>query len=265
MKRYFAILTLVLSVAACNKQELSKEQAPAAGEVITAHIGGPDSKVEFDPSSGEFSWSNQDHIAIHTTEGSYKTAEVNSLGLLSFIPDEGEARNGYAVYPAAAASGTAEVPTVTLPSSYDLEAEATGNRYPTPMIAVNDPDDADLWFYHLGAAFHITLNDVPAGTKTIVVNMGTGITGTFAISDLGSKKPFISAGDTPDEVSFVLADALSEAADGLIVNVPLPIGTYPQVAVSAKSESDAVLAGAESVKEWFFPRGRGRKLELNLE
>ena len=45
---------MVLAVAACKKQEPVNELIKG-GEVITAHIGGPDSKVEFDPSSGQFS------------------------------------------------------------------------------------------------------------------------------------------------------------------------------------------------------------------
>ena len=264
MKRYFAILTLVLSVAACNKQGLSQEQIPAAGEVITAHIGGPDSRVEFDPSDGEFSWSTPDYIAIHTTDGSYTTVEVNATGVLTFHPQGAETRDGYAIYPAAIAGGTADAPSVTLPSSYELD-EATGNRYPTPMIAINDPDDADLWFYHLGGTLHLTLNDVPIGTEYIEVSMGKGITGSFAISDHGTKKPYISAGDTPDEISFALAEPLSEDTDGLTVNVPLPVGTYPRLSVSAKGPSDNVLASGECVKEWFFSRGRGRKYILALE
>lgn len=253
---------MVLAVAACKKQGPS--EVPVYGEIITAHIGGGlDSKVEFD-SNGKFSWNTPDYIAIHTSQGSYKTVEVNSSGVFTFYPDEGEVRDGYAFYPAAVAGGSTDAPIVTLPASYDAE-EMTGDKYPTPMIAFNNPDDADLWFYHLGGAFHLTLNGVPAGTKALVVSMGKGITGPFTVNNPDSKKPFITCGDTPDEVSFVFAEALPEDGDGIIINVPLPVGTYPRVTVSAKDASNAVLAQGETIKEWFFPRGRGRHHDLDLE
>ena len=56
MKRYIAILTMVLAVAACKKQ--GPFEAPTGiGETLTAHIGGPESKVSFDASTGKFAWS----------------------------------------------------------------------------------------------------------------------------------------------------------------------------------------------------------------
>ena len=265
MKRYFAILTMmVLAVAACQKQ--GPVEGPVnGGEVITAHIGGPDSKVEFDPSSGAFSWNTPDYIAIHTTEGEFKKVEVNSSGVFTFYPNEGEERDGYAFYPDNVAAGTVDAPSVTLPASYDLDELVTGNRYPTPMIAVNNPDDADLWFYHLGGALRLTLDGVPEGTTTLSISMGKGITGTFAVADPNSNTPSIAPAATADEVSFTLASALEEDTDGLVINIPLPAGAYPKIFVAAKDEHDAVLASIGSYKDWTFPRTRARKVTINLQ
>ena len=264
MKKYFAILTMmVLAVAACKKQD-PVEKPIKGGEVITAHIGGPDSKVEFDPSSGQFSWNTPDGISIHTSEGGYKSVEVNSTGVFTFYPNEGEVRDGFAFYPASAAGGTVDTPVVVLPSSYDIDAEGMGNWYPTPMIAVNDPDDPDLWFYHVGGSLRLTLNNVPAGTAKIVIGMGKGITGNFSVYADSSMKPMIKAGDSADELTFNLSEALSAEADGLILNIPLPTGTYPGVDVAAKSAADATLASGSISEELTFPRTRGRQRTLDL-
>ena len=263
MKRYIAILTmLVLAAVACKKQE--PFEGPV-GETLTAHLGGPESKVEFNPSSGKFAWSDPDEIAVHSTAGAYKTVQVTAAGVFTFAPEGGEVRDGYAIYPATAAAGTAEAPAVTLPASYDITAEGMGDWYPTPMIAVNDPKDDDLWFYHVGAALHLTLNSVPAGTKKIAVNFGKGVTGTFNVADPSTATPWIAPAAAADEVSFVLDAALSDAADGLVINIPVPAGNYPKIQILAKDASDALLASGGSYKEWTFPRSRGRQMTYDFE
>ena len=95
MKRYIAILTmLVLAAVACKKQE--PFEGPV-GETLTAHLGGPESKVEFNPSSGKFAWSDPDEIAVHSTAGAYKTVQVTAAGVFTFAPVGGEVRDGYAI------------------------------------------------------------------------------------------------------------------------------------------------------------------------
>ena len=263
MKRYIAILAIVLAAVACKKG--NSFDAPAGGEKLTAHIGGPESRVEFNPSSGKFAWSDPDEIAIHSTAGAYKTAQVTAAGVFTFVPEGSEVRDGYAIYPASVAAGNASAPAVTLPDSYDITAEGMGDWYPTPMIAVNNPADDDLWFYHVGAALRLTLNSVPEGTKTISVSFGKGVTGTFEVADPSTATPSIAPAAAADEVSFVLDAALSEATDGLTVNIPVPAGTYPKVFISALDASDAVLASGGSYKDWTFPRSRGRQMSYDFE
>ena len=262
MKRYIAILAIVLAAVACKKG--NSFNAPAGGEKLTAHIGGPESRVEFNPSSGKFAWSDPDEIAIHSTAGAYKTAQVTAAGVFTFVPEGSEVRDGYAIYPASVAAGTATAPAVTLPASYDITAEGMGDWYPTPMIAVNNPADDDLWFYHVGAALRLTLNSVPVGTKAISVSFGKGVTGTFDVADPSTATPSIAPAAAADEVSFVLDAALSEATDGLTVNSPVPAGTYPTVFISALNASDAVLASGGSYKDWTFPRSRGRQMSYDF-
>ena len=258
MKRYFAVLTMALALAACNKQD------PFAGETLTAHIGGPQSKVEFNSSSGKFAWSDPDNIALYTSAGAFKTVSVSASGVFTFLPEGGETRDGYAFYPVEAAAGTPAAPQVTLPASYDIDAEGMGDWYPTPMIAVNDPASDDLWFYHLGGALRLTLNSVPAGTVTISVTTGKGITGTFDVADPDSATPTIAPADAIDALSFVFASGLEEDTDGIIVNVPLPTGTYPRVTVEARGEGDALLASVSDYKDWVFPRARARQATFDF-
>ena len=265
MKRYIAILTMILAVAACKKQ--GPFEAPTGiGETLIAHIGGPESKVSFDASTGKFAWSAPtDEIALHTSAGAYQNVTVQPSGVFTFLPEGSETRDGFAFYPAGVADGTAAAPVVTLPASYDIDAEGMGDWYPTPMIAVNDPADDDLWFYHVGAALHLTLNSVPAGTKKIAVNFGKGVTGTFDVADPSTATPWIAPAAAADEVSFVLDAALSDAADGLVINIPVPAGNYPKIQILAKDASDALLASGGSYKDWTFPRGRGRQLSYDFD
>ena len=263
MKKYIALITIALALVACKKQGPVEGPVSGAGEILTAHIGGPDSKVEFNPSTGKFAWSDPDMIALFTTDG-FKNVSVSPSGVFTFVPDEGVTRAGYAFYPADVKGGDADAPKVILPSSYDLASEGMGDWYPTPMIAVNNPSADDLWFYHLGGALHLTLNGVPAFTKTIAISVGKGITGSFTVNNPDTKTPSIVPGDTPDEVSFVLENALEEVGDGIVINVPLPAGTYSKIMFIAKNAGGDVITSGGSYKEWTFPRGRGRQLTYDF-
>lgn len=260
MKRYIIILSMVLAVVGCKKAENAFDAA-GAGETLTAHIGGPESKVSFDASTGKFAWSDpNDEIALHTSASGYQTATVQPSGVFSFGTD----RDGYAFYPSGVAGGTAAAPVVILPSSYNITAEGMGDWYPTPMIAVNDPASDDLWFYHVGGALRLTLDNVPAGTAKLVITMGKGITGNFTVNDPDSATPAIAAGLTEDALIFNLSSALGEDTDGIVLNIPLPAGTYPKVQIAAWNGSDALLASGGSYKDWTFPRGRGRQLSYDF-
>ena len=264
MKKYIAILAIALAAAACKKAE-NVFDAAVVGETLTAHIGGPESRVEFNPSSGKFAWSDPDEIALHLSTATYRNVEMMASGVFTFMPEGSETRDGYAIYPADFAAGTASAPAVTLPASYDITAEGMGDWYPTPMIAVNNPADDDLWFYHVGAALRLTMNNVPEGTKKIAVCFGKGVTGTFAVSNPSTDTPTIAPTATADVVTFVLDEALASETDGLIVNVPVPAGTYPMVSVSAKNASDAEIMGGGDYREWKFPRSRGRQLTYDFD
>ena len=264
MKRYIAILTMVLAVAACKKQ--GPFEAPTGiGETLTAHIGGPESKVSFDASTGKFAWSEPtDEIALHTSAGTYQNVTVQPSGVFTFLPEGSETRDGFAFYPSGVAGGTAAAPVVTLPASYDIDAEGMGDWYPTPMIAVNDPASDDLWFYHVGGALRLTLNSVPGGTAKLVICMGKGITGSFDVADPETETPTIAPAAAADELTYNFSSALEEDIDGLILNIPLPTGTYSQISVKALDDASAELASASFYKDWVFSRARARQVTFDL-
>ena len=269
MKRFVTILMLITLALAVSCKKDSAGPVPGNRETLTAHIGGPDSKVEFNAGTGQFSWSDPDHIALHLSSGAYTTVEVSAAGVFTIVPDAGVSRDGYAIYPVDAAAGTAAAPVITLPASYDLEdASGMGNWYPTPMIAVNTPQSSDLWFYHVGGALRLTLKNVPAGTKALLVNMGKGISGNFPVSDPDTATPTIAPGaSAADGVRFELPDNLEEDTDGIVLNIPLPAGTYPRLSVTAVdvvSDGDMELLSASVYKDWTFPRSRARQLTLDM-
>ena len=283
MKRYGSILLMALALAACSKTPVDPGTAVSGDveEVITARMVG--TRVDFDGVQGLFTWSEGDQIAVHCSAGynasgaeviapKYKTPSItidaNDPAYCTFhlIQSAGQKRDAYAVYPASIVDLTSDGTSlnITLPASYEIGPEGMGTTSPTPMVAVNDPDATELYFKHVGGLLRLTLNDVSPATKVITVNLGKRLTGEFAVNDPGSAVPYIETDDAADEVSFVLSEELADYTDGLVLNVPVPTGTYSMLKVSAKNSNGETVYAYEDKTERFFDAGRGRRVETSI-
>ena len=290
MKKNILYVMVFLAAVACNKEPMTTPvNEPVAGEGeavvrLKGEITVP-TKVEFSEFEGLFSWSggNKDTLAIHVSDGKrgdlvfiqhgYKKAAVvpngpdNTTCDFFFVMSEAQKRDFFALYPASIADeenyGDPDLK-VTLPSRYEVSPEGMGGWCPTPMIAVNDADVAGstLFFNHLGGLLRLTINDVKPGTETIVVSLGKRITGSFTVNDPSGAAPNIETDDTEsDEIVFHLTAPIEDATDVLLLNVPVPTGTYGSLTVKVLNEFGSAVYTYEDETVRSFYAGRGRHAE----
>ena len=295
MKKSLVYAMILLAAVACNKErfQVMEPRPLAEGEVgvqLTARIAAP-TKVEFDDIYGHFTWSEMgDSISVHVTNGihpvsgkemvpaGYKKGVVSPLAdagvaldddngqirKFYFVMSEGQQRDYYAIYPSSVIDeenyGNTELK-VNLPASYEIDADGMGTYCPTPMVAVNDPSSSYLDFRHVGGLLRLTLNDVSPATASIEVSMGKRLTGSFTVNDPATSIPYIATDDNADVVTFVLSEPLTAYTDGLIINVPVPTGTYESLTVKAKNGNGEVVYTYEDEKSRTFETGRGRRTE----
>ena len=233
-----------LFLAACGLAILfgcTKEQQSNNDPIVQGHHAyivqddEADTRTDFDNFSGDFAWSQGDQIAIHYTDGSYRSETVDyKTGEFSCSSTSTVYRDGYAIYPASIVNTDYSDLYVNLPSEYDIRNKLNSLYSPVPMIAVNSEEESDLFFRHLGGLLRITCNAVPAGTRQIAVSLDKNIAGPFAVSSPASKTPSISAGGGyTNTVYFIISDnGLADKTDGIVLNLPVPAGTYNRLTVS---------------------------------
>ena len=228
----------------------TREAEPLAPVVLTAVLEQTDTRTSYDGVQGKLTWTEGDEVAVHVGN-SYQTAEITpSDGHLAVSETASAYRNHYAVYPASAADA----------------ANYGNSTSPCPMVAVNDTDDSILRFHHVGGLLRITLTGVKAATKTVTVTFDKDVTGSYAVSDPATDHPTITTGETATNnvVTFTLAESslgATLAAGNIVLNVPVPCGTYNSVTVATLDATGALLASQiYDVEPLVFLRHHGKKL-----
>lgn len=220
-----AALGALVTLAGCSRSDVAPDvttfdlQVRAESGATRATVNG---------STGSFAWEAGDKIAIHLNTG-YQEATLSAAGTTTLTAAAGTVRDGYAIFPSAVAEGTATAPSVKLPSAYDITGSLSSSSAALPMVALNDPDSDILYFRHVGGLVRVTVVSVPAGTRSVQVHFpGSRITGSFPVSDPASTAPTIVTGtvDTDDIVTFTVSEAGLAAAADVVLNLPVPCGTY---------------------------------------
>lgn len=261
---FFLTAAAICLLAACDKKAaevLPSEEAVVSEEIvlvdetptfISARNGdaSPATLASIDGSTAAFTWSTGDQIALYS--GSWRKSEelestYNATNAATFVLPAGinPGRADFAVYPASlvfdgasvrSASATdhsASALAITLPASYTL-AQVQDNAAPTPMIAANAPD-GDLEFKQIGALLRLTLNNVPKQTRAITFDFnGKKVQGDFTISSVtpGTSVVETSATAGDDDIITVLTPDIAAFTSGLVVNLPIPTGTYGEITVT---------------------------------
>ena len=231
-------------------------------ETLTARI--VNTKVEVN-AAGKFSWTAGDEIAVYRTVNGYETATLNGDGAFNVHLADGEARDGYAVYPASIATDAAAL-TVNLPATYTIPKTGMADYSPLPMIAVNDPASDDLLFHHLGGIIRLVLDKVPYETQKIVVNLGKKVTGDFVVDNPASDTPSIalSAG-TAEDITFTLASPVNSATlDGVVINIPVPVGAYEEISVKLYDRYDQFIQDMDEEINVTVERADGYEASADL-
>ena len=274
-KRLSIIFALFLGFSAlagltgCEPADLGVQLTPDEGlRTVTVGVSaeGAGTKAEID-NDLVFSWTAGDKIAVWAgSEGSgqYYTSEAYTGGNTYQIPLSGT-RSNYAVYPfsiAVAEAATAGSLKVKLPAEYDFTA--VGADYsPLPMVATNT-EGQDLAFMHLGGLLRITLGDLPAGTAYVTVDLGKPINGIFPVH-LESDGSYISCEDEDITSGSNVTKFLvpSPASGSIVLNLPVPTGSYESITVTAYDASDNSLGADSPAFSWNCERAHGKKLADN--
>lgn len=278
-KLYLLIPFLMLPV--CCAKEL---QTPSGGEFLEAEMEQLQGQTKADvQDAGSFTWNAADRIAVHYVSGNPASASYSQATLKSgagnytavFTANSSGVRNGYAVYPYEAADGDfpgigTSTLRVRLPERYsvDISAPLSVNSF-NPMVAANAPGQK-LLFKHVGAMFRLKLSGVPNGTKSITVSTGKNIAGPFRVDLSSPDAPFISVSSSESvedytTLTFELSATVSSGVPSAVtLNVPVPVGLYSNLCITARDAAGKELACINAGTDRYLDRGRIRLLEFDF-
>lgn len=247
-KTFYALLAVAVSVTACVQDTLV-EPAPELKEITVSAGISPDTKAAVSD-EGKFAWQANDQISVLATDGKYYTLTL-SAGAGSKQADftgslpEGVNITSIATYPAQVENGAVSeifnADSKTL--SYTLPAEYTCSEGNTnvPMVATFGEGATEIGFKHIGALVRIPLNGMPANSKVIVTVKDRGVTGTYAVpmDKVGSAEGAIAA-TVQEGTNSVVTFAYNSTVSGQTAefNLPFPTGTYTDLTVSVKDQTD---------------------------
>lgn len=251
-KSFLFLTTAVLLTTGCAREESSTPAIET--DTLFARIEGAyATRTSIDDEEGKFSWADGDELAIHYSNGSYGTYQINPAnGSFVTATPSGVIRDKFAVYPAASAVSAfpGNPLKVSFPASYDISDKLDEPFFaPLPMVAVNDEASNDLDFYHVGGIVRLKLDPASTAHRADVV-FDKAVTGEFEVTFV-SGKPVVSAGDptsSNETVSYFLAGtgaSVGERTSPIVLNVPIPCGTYGSVSIKTYDTSDNLLTEEE--------------------
>ena len=262
-------LFLFLGAVACQgiTEEVPVADKPQeVSEVLYLTFGDDDpaSKVNIASVTGKFSWTDGDKVAVWYQNGNSGSWSEAPISANTVTMTGVGTRAKIAVYPAGAKTdynfGTAhnDLPTVTT-INYPAEIDLTGrgkDYSPMPMIALNDPARNGLKFYHVGGLIRFRLHGIPAETMYIQITSNADpICGEFPVAIptgneinaaelVYTKREFCTLfsenqwnngfANRGQVVRIKISETpLSEETDNITINLPVPMGVYENITVTA--------------------------------
>lgn len=276
----FAVAATCLPVACALKEAPVTEASDSVMVYYIQAHGGENTKSEIDNSTAAFTWSAGDQIAVYTGGGYKKSLALDAGGSASatfaFSEDIDANRADFAIFPAnlvfngssvrssSAGAHSASGLTVTLPSEYNL-SEIQDSKSPVPMIAANAPGDG-LAFKQLGALLRLQLKNLPKQTEIITLDFnGKKVQGEFTLTGVtpGTTALATEAAAAGNDVVTVNNDVFSSFQEAVIVNIPVPAGTYTDVTVTTwDADNNVINAITTPIKadaDWTAARKSTRK------
>ena len=272
-KKFLFIFAGVLSFATACQKEADIQHSHLRLSTVVEPMD-LTTKTTYDSIEGKFEWTEGDKIALHYTTGFYYETSIDAANG-KIDAEKGRTRDYYAVYPASVADpDNYGKPTlkIMLPDTYDIKdivaGSKTSNFSPCPMVASNAKDLAMLKFYHVGGLLRVTLGNIPAQTQRIRVTFPKDVTGSYTVSDPGTTNPTIStAGSASNNtITFILAqNEVGTLLNPVVLNIPVPCGTYDKVMFEALSSSGTLLISKTYDRPLTFNRHHGKRWEVIFE
>ena len=270
MKKYLFILAAAATVlAACTKElkEITNETAEETQTGLTFIQAfcedGIDSKALINDTSAVFTWSTGDQIAVFSGSTYYVSQELpatyndKASAGFSFDDDIDAGRSDFAVYPsslvhngmspitASVNKHTAAELSVKFPKTYEL-AQLQGEQSPAPRIAVNAPGQG-LQFKSICAILRVTVRSVSKNCDYLTIKFpGKKVNGEFVMNDFVAGTSYAAgAASTKESEQMITVTELGcnklYYADSLVLNIPVPVGEYTDIEVTAYDEDGEVI------------------------
>jgi len=295
MKKSLIFLNIAFAclLASCNKNTeelvINEESLPDAPPTYICARNGeatPDLKSSIDGTTGAFTWSTGDQIALFSDSWQISSAladtyDATNDATFEFPAGINSARADFAVFPASlvfegtsvrsgsATDHTSSALTITLPGSYTLD-QVQDDEISTPMIATNAPD-GELAFKQIGAMLRFVLNNVPKQTRSIAFDFnGVKVQGEFTLYSVEPGESVVDVAETEgdDDIITVLTPDIDSFASDLVINVPVPVGTFNDVTVTTYDENynkiNALTLPVKKSASWTASRKSFGKRTVNL-
>ena len=237
MKKLFLIFAAFAAMVACSKEPVAHiDDAEPAAEGLTfiASVGETFTKTTLSDVGGglyDVVWATSDQIRITdgTNDAVYKpTAAASQSPLSKYLGTEPTGPTFYAYYPSDFFNTTTR--DFTLPGT--RESYTSGAFVGFPMYAQSD--NSDLQFKNVCGFLQLSLSGTTSDKiGRVVVSANEYLAGPMTITeDSGAYKASLSSGSKQVSVAFSSYKTLTE---GVVVNIPLPAGTYTGLTIEVYS------------------------------
>lgn len=231
MKKFLLSAVSLLLVLGSCQNDLEETVLSNGQKVVTASIEKQNSRlaVSYDETNNVFSlnWNTGDAFKVFSDNTSPTTYNWSSGD--AFTQDGDDPVNPkYAIYPAAnVTSVTGDKVTMTLSATPNVA------NINLPMWA-GSPTNGNYAFKHLAASLQFTLNEIPAGYNSLIVEADKPISGTFT-AILTDNNPALASTSTTEadkKVTVSFTAATNGQTKNEVFYIPLPSNTYGTLKVS---------------------------------
>ena len=247
MKKLSALLAILLAAAACQREKVTTEcPGDARTLVVTAHTPAPESKVAV-ASSGKMTWTAGDEIALYNSAGTKFRATLtsgagSSSGTFTCSSFSGQP-GAVAVYPYELADDSPGSISIPWRSERSDDVPAIMASH---VGALEGSQPQDLYFVHLAPVVDITLHDIPAYARALVLQAGDKrISGDFSFNTSTLEPIQTENISSTRAISFPCGEGFGT---DLKFRIAIPAGDYSELSIGLLDGDETFIEGLESIK-----------------
>ena len=267
-KSLFLLASMAAILAACTKELNDLSIKDGGLQKVTIYASGEDTNTKTTLEGNTFAWGGDENIVVvdGTTTPKYFTVSDRANGKFTGTKD-GDLR--FAATPVAAfstipVSGT--VLNVYMPAAYDFGLSENKTVTNALMIA-GPPQEEDgkylFTFKHAAALVKITVENLPVGTKSLLLTTDQYISG-YVEKDVSG---FVEVASSElqaatKSVKIGFSTAVASPNSTKVFYVPVPVGEYKEFTVTLLDATDNPLATKSKVLASAIPVERADVLSL---